>query len=52
MFYLAVKTEDFSPGHSIPDSSEGLLPRGKGGARIHRSVFNKHQVVGTSEDCC
>ena len=30
MFYLADKTEDLSPGHSISDHSEGRLRRGKG----------------------
>ena len=45
MFYLADKTEDLSPGHRISDSSEGLLQRGKGGARIYRSFYNKDQVL-------
>ena len=44
MFYLADKTEDVS--------SEGRLPRGKGGARIYRGFCNKGQVVGTSKDYC
>ena len=29
-------TEDYSLGDSLSDSSEELLQRGKGGARIHR----------------
>ena len=37
MFYLMDKTEDLSPEDSLSDGSEGLLPRGKGGARIYRS---------------
>ena len=30
MFYLVGKTEDLSPRHSISDTSEVLLRRGKG----------------------
>ena len=48
MFYSAHKTENVSPGRSLSDSSEGLLQRGRGGTRIHRSFCNKDQVVGTS----
>ena len=31
---------------------EGLLPRGKGGARIYTGFCNKDQVVRTSKDDC
>lgn len=34
-------TEDLSPEHSLSDSSEGLLQRDKGGARIHRDSCKK-----------
>ena len=43
MFYLANKTEVFSLGHMISDSSERLLQRGEGGARIYRSFCNKNK---------
>ena len=33
MFSFSDKTEHLSLGHSISDSSEGLLLRGKGGIR-------------------
>ena len=33
-----------------PLSSERLLQRGKGGARLCKSFYNKEQVVGTSKD--
>ena len=36
------KTEDFSLKDSLLDSSEGLLWRDKGGARIYRSFCNKN----------
>ena len=53
IFYSVDKTEDLSPGCRLTDSSEGLLWRGKGGARIHRRSFcNKDWVVGTSNCCC
>ena len=52
MFYSADKTEDLSLGHSISDSSETLLQRGKGGAGTYRSFCNEDQVVGTSKDYC
>ena len=52
MLYLVDKTEDFSPGGSLSGSSEGLLQRGKGGARIYRSFCYKDQVVGTPKDYC
>ena len=52
MSYLADKTEDLSPGHSLSDSFKGLLRRGKGGARIYRRFYKKDQVVTTSEDYC
>ena len=45
MFYLADKTEDLSPGHSLSDISERLVPGGKGGAWINRIFCNKDQVV-------
>ena len=41
MFYLANKTEDLSPGHSISDNFKKLLQRGKGGAKIYRNFSNK-----------
>ena len=34
-------TEDLSPGYSFSDSSEGLVQRGKGGARIYSSFCKK-----------
>ena len=34
VFFLADKTEDLSTEFSLSDSSEGLLPRGVGGARV------------------
>ena len=37
------------PGTALSDHSEGPLQRGKGGARVHRSFYNKHQVVETSK---
>ena len=45
MFYLVEKTEDLSLEHSISASSEGLLCRGKGRARLYRRFCNKYQVV-------
>ena len=42
--------KDLSLGVRLADSSEGLLTRGKGRARIHRSFCSKKQVVGTSKD--
>ena len=33
-FYLVGKAENLSWGHSSSDSSKGLVPRGKGGARV------------------
>ena len=46
------KSEDLSLGHSISDSSEGLLPGEvrEEGARVYRSFCNTNQVVRTSED--
>ena len=35
--------EDLSPGGSLSDSSEGLLWRGKGGARIYSSFAKKQK---------
>ena len=52
MFYLADKTEDYSLGRSLSDSSEKLPQRGKGGTRAYRSFCNKDQVVRTSKDYC
>ena len=49
--YLADKTESLSMGYSILDSSERLLQRGKGGARIYRSFSNKDWEVRISKDC-
>ena len=37
-------SEDFKPGGSLSDSSEGLLQRGKQGARIYRSFATKIRV--------
>ena len=48
---MADKIENLSPGCSLQDSSERLLPRGKEGARIWRR-YCKDQVVGTSKDYC
>ena len=42
MFYLADLLRSSSPGGILSDSSTGLLPRGKGGTRIH-SFCNKDQ---------
>ena len=42
--------KDLSLGGRLTDSSEGLLPRAKGGVRIYRSFCSKKQVVGTSKD--
>lgn len=50
MSYLAVKIKDLSLGHGLSDSSEKLLQRGKGGARIVRSFCNEDQVVTISKD--
>ena len=36
------KTEDFSLKDSLLDTSEGLLRRDKGGARIYRSFCNEN----------
>ena len=44
-YVLFGKSEDLCLGCSLSDSSETLLPRGKGGDRIHRSFFNKDQVL-------
>ena len=48
MFYSVDKSEDLRPGHSVSDSSEGVLWRGN--PRIYRGFCNKDQVVGTSKD--
>ena len=44
MFYL-VYAENWSLEHSLSDSSEGLLQRGKGRARICRWVLFSHPVM-------
>ena len=41
-------SEDLSLEHSLSDSSEQLLQRGKGGA----SFCNKDEVVGILKDYC
>ena len=41
MFYLADFLRTSSPVRSLSECSEGLLRRGKGGARIYRSFCNK-----------
>ena len=46
------QTEDLSLGYSLSESSGGLLGRGEGGTRMHRSFCNKEQVVRTSKDFC
>ena len=51
-FYLQDKNEELSLEHSVLDSSEGLLQRGKRGASVYRSFCNKDQIVGTWEDYC
>ena len=38
---LSGLSEDFSPGGSLSDLSEGLLQRGQGGARICRSFCKR-----------
>ena len=52
LFYLADKTEELSLGCSPSGTSERLLQRGKGGARINRGFCNKDQVGRTSKDYC
>ena len=52
MFYLVNKTEDLSLRHSLSDSSEELLGRGKGGASTCQRFCNKDQVIEASEDDC
>ena len=44
--------EELSRGGSCSGSSEELLWRGKGGARIYRGSCNENQVVGTVKDYC
>ena len=54
MHYLKVEdyvlfsgfTEDLSPGYSLSDSSEGLLQRGMGGARIYKSFWKNKNNSG------
>ena len=41
MLYWANKTEELNPEDSLSDSSEGLLQRGKGGARIYMCFATK-----------
>ena len=50
MFYLMDKVEDLSLGHSLSDSSKGLLWEGKGGARVYRYFCNKDQEVRIAKD--
>ena len=53
IFYSANKTKELSPGYSLSDSFEGLLPRNKVGVRIYRKFCkqtNKKKVVRTSDD--
>jgi len=45
-------SEDSSPGGSLSNSSEGLLCKGKGGAKIYRSFYNKNQIFRASKDHC
>ena len=45
-------TENLSLGGSLSDSSETLLQRGKGRARIYRNFCNRNQVVRTLRDNC
>ena len=52
LFYLADKTEELSLGRNPSGTSERLLQRGKGGARINRGFCNKDQVGRTSRDYC
>ena len=49
--FIRTLAKDLSPEDSRSDNSEGLFPRGKGGAKIYRSVCNKKQVFRTSKDC-
>ena len=44
--------EDLSLGGSLSCSSETLLQRGEGRARIYRNFCNKNQVVRTARDYC
>ena len=48
--FILCLTEYCSLGNSLSNSSEGLLQRGKEGAKIYRSFCNKNQAVGTSKD--
>ena len=41
MFYSVDFLRTSSPGDSLSDGSEGLLPRVKGGARMYRSFVTK-----------
>ena len=50
MFYSVEKTEDLSLEHSISDSSEWLIQRGKWGARVYTSFYIKDKIVKTSKD--
>ena len=36
-------SEDLNPEGSLSDRSEGVLQRGKGGAKMHRSFCNKNR---------
>ena len=47
---IGSRAEDLSLENNLTYSSEGLLQRGKGGARIHRRFCNKNQAVRTCKD--
>ena len=49
MFYLMDVLRTSSLETRLSDCSEGLLQRGKGGARIYRCFCNQGQIVGTSK---
>ena len=49
---IGSRAEDLSLENNLTYSSEGLLQRGKGGARIHRRFCNKNQAVRTCKDYC
>ena len=46
------KTEHVSLEDNLSDSSEGLLPRGKEGARICKTFATKKLVIRTPKDYC
>ena len=41
MFYSGDFLRTSSPGSSLSDSCEGLLQKGKGGAKIYKHFYNK-----------